>query len=1493
MTTLAPDHLPASTAVRVEGALLSADLINKIRFGDRELPGAAPADYRLPRGVRVEDAASRKWEYLKATYATFQDQLDELGDNTDPAKVTVKEWLGVLLDELGYAGLTTVPKRERIRVPGRPDPYGVSHQWQQHLPVHLLGWNTDLDRGIGTDRAPQSMVQELLNVSDEHLWALLSNGRVLRVLRDSTALVGSAYVEFNLEAIFGGDQFADFLLLYAMLHSTRFELVPKPEKKRRGAAAAEVEEDNDTAEAGTDEDTLDEAADDDLTVLTPADCRLEWWRAYSIETGIRARDRLRNQVKQALSILGSGFLQANPKFGEALTRNGKPALDDFHHELLRLAYQLVFLFVAEDRNALLMQSEAGASRKQIDALERARARYARYFSTARLRRIASRRKGDHNTDLWEGVRIVLDALGQDGGLEALALPELGGLYFRADGGEEHLALLPGSPEPLRSAKLPNENLLDAVRLLSRVRDKQGRLSRVDYRHLGADELGSVYESLLELIPRHDPEKREFWLQDLVAGNKRKTTGSYYTPSVLIEKLLDNALDPVIKRHAESGIPDHLLRIRFVDPSCGSGHVLVAAARRIALRYAQLHDNELEPAPDKVREAMGKVVRSCVHGVDINPLAAEIAKVSLWLESLNPGEPLAFLDDRIKVGNALLGTTPLLLEAGIPENAFKKLEGDEGPAINEARDRNRKELKGVEVWVQSQLGEPAVHTSTAKVRVAAEEAAAKPVGRGLAAIRELAKRHKEFEANPELERLKRVADAWCAAFIWPKRKDAPAPITTSTLKRLELGEALDGIPEPLPPMGEDPVPESDEDREWRESAGERELRDVVARNRFFHWHLEFPRVFRVEDRDAADANPVTGWQGGFDCVLGNPPWERVKIQKKEWFAAQNPYVADAGTASEREYRIGRLLESVDEHGNVIEDDRKLHREYLTAQRESKGTTNMLRDSGIFPLTGKGDVNTYAVFAEKSRMLVGPEGMAGLVLPTGIATDKTTSAFFSDLVERRQLNTVLDLENEEKLFADVHNQYRFCLFTFGGLAHEYAHVRLAFRARRPDQLDAREFTLDAEGFRRINPNSRTAPVCESPEHLRVLQGIHKRVPLLWRKAPGEPEVNQWELGPFLRMLDMATNSKSFRSADQLRRGEWVRRGTVFTKGDERYLPLYEGKFVHHFDGRFATYENASQAQINKGTLPRLGTETHQDPTALPLPRHWVHEAEVDVRLAEDLANVRKEWPHNWLLGWRDVCRASDERTVIASVLPRTAVGHTEPLFMPTSLTPPLDAFLANLSSCVLDFAARQKIQGAHLTYTYLEQLPVLAPGEYANPVDWLDGNASAPWIRARILELTYTSYETKPWASYLDDDGAPFIWDEDRRFLMRAELDAAYLHLYGIARQDLDLVLDSFRAFRNRKPELFKRTKDEIIRIYEAMTAGPYVTSLAPPPGQGPRHDPGTSPLTRVAPPTPPAQPPRVPTRKSSKPVTGGQLGALFGLEEVEGIDVQLDIFGREE
>jgi hypothetical protein len=344
-------------------------------------------------------------------------------------------------------------------------------------------------------------------------------------------------------------------------------------------------------------------------------------------------------------------------------------------------------------------------------------------------------------------------------------------------------------------------------------------------------------------------------------------------------------------------------------------------------------------------------------------------------------------------------------------------------------------------------------------------------------------------------------------------------------------------------------------------------------------------------------------------------------------------------------------------------------------------------------------------------------------------------------------------------------------------------------------------------------------------------------------------------------------------------------VFVKADERQLPLYQAKMVHQYDARFSTYEGATEAQLRLGTLPRLGADDHADPMAMPLPRYWLNESLVEGKFAAEPGRPDTGWLHNWVMSWRNICRGSDVRTVIPSVLPRTAVADTEPLLLPAITSLPLCGLLANLSSIVLDFAARQKISGAHLTYTYLEQLPVLAPDAYEKPVSWLGGQAPlALWVKDRVLELTYNSYEMAPWAQHLGDDGPPFVWDEDRRFVMRAELDAAYFHLYGIQRDDLLLVLDSFRAFRNRTPDLFHATNAEITRVYDAMAKGVYTTELTPRPARGPRHPPGTSPLTRPRREEP--EPPAAPAASGDpgpEPDSGD--GGLFGVGEI-GQDEQL-------
>jgi hypothetical protein len=326
----------------------------------------------------------------------------------------------------------------------------------------------------------------------------------------------------------------------------------------------------------------------------------------------------------------------------------------------------------------------------------------------------------------------------------------------------------------------------------------------------------------------------------------------------------------------------------------------------------------------------------------------------------------------------------------------------------------------------------------------------------------------------------------------------------------------------------------------------------------------------------------------------------------------------------------------------------------------------------------------------------------------------------------------------------------------------------------------------------------------------------------------------------MLDMATDSGHFVSEDKAETGDWSRRGNIYHHDKERLLPLYEAKMAHHYDHRFSTYDGATQAQINKGTLPRLDDAAHADPTVGALPRHWVPEALVEEKLAGDPERGKLDWSHDWLLGWRDVARVTEERTFISTVIPRIGVGHKYLLVLPRR--GPVACLQANLSAFVLDYVARQKLSGASMGYFITKQLPVLPPDRYRRGVPWLDGDGSLEsWITARVLELSFNAYDMRGYAHELGDHGGPFVWMRDRRTLLRAELDAAYFHLYGIRRNDVDYLMDSFNLVRDadEKNYVEYRTKRMILEIYDAMqhaidTGKPYASVVDPPPGQGARH-----------------------------------------------------------
>ncbi len=723
------------TSVRVAGGLLPGDVLSAVLAGS--VDGVSSGAYHLG-GESPREAAARVWTHLLGVYRRFRDDLGRIPDGDPAVGVTRERWLTLLLAELGYgrvpstgAGGLTVADRQ----------YPVSHLWGA-TPMHLLGWGVPLDKrtpGVAgaAQRAPHAMVQELLNRSEAHLWAVLSNGRLLRLLRDSTTLTGQAYVEFDLEAMFDGELFAEFALLFLLTHESRVE-VP---------------------EGGQ-----------------PADCWLERWRITAVSQGVRALSLLRDGVQQALETLGTGFLRhpANSSLRDAL-ESGSIRLDDVHQSLLRTVYRLLFWAVAEDRDALLdPHADPGAA-----------ARYREYFSSTRLRRLAQHRNGSAHDDQWDAVTVVMAALAATGGEPRLGLPGLGGLFSAA------------ADDVLTGCRLGNQPLLAAIRSLSIVAPK-GQLRRtVDFRNLGAEELGSIYESLLELVPRRDPLTQTFTLETL-AGNDRKTTGSYYTPTELVDLVLDTALDPVLDDAEKQPDPAAaLLAVTACDPAIGSGHFMVAAARRIATRLAAVRTGEVDPTPTTVADAMHDVVARCIYGVDVNPMAADLAKVSLWLEAMSPGRPLSFLDHHIKVGNALLGTTPALLHAGIPDAAYVALSGDDKPTVNAWRKLNEQQRAG-----QSSLfDDGGIDVSNAAQRAAVEEVAGRAAAAlTLADVAWAAGRYTTLQTSDRLVRDRRVADAWCAAFLTPKTP-ADIPITHATLEQL----SQEGPPPPWSPPSTPPPP----------------------------------------------------------------------------------------------------------------------------------------------------------------------------------------------------------------------------------------------------------------------------------------------------------------------------------------------------------------------------------------------------------------------------------------------------------------------------------------------------------------------------------------------------------------------------------------------------------------------------------------------------------------------------------------------------------------
>jgi hypothetical protein len=1128
---------------------------------------------------------------------------------------------------------------------------------------------------LSTDRSRSAAfaLQDYVNEQDDALWGLATNGTVLRLMRDNASLTRPAYIEADLAQIFTNEDAASFSTLWLLFHRTRFG--------NEGAPAT--------------------------------DCDLERWRDAGAKEGEASRDRLAGQVQLALKLLGSGFLEANPELSKRL-QSGDIALTDWFNELLRLVYRLIFLMVAEDRNLLHPPKAPAAARKL----------YADGYSLSALRTLCTRgATWDRHHDRYEGMKILFRSLSS--GEDALALPALGGL-FAAD-------QLPH----LGTARLRNRAFMEAVYRLSWLTDeKKTGMVPVNWRSMETEELGSVYESLLELQPQLGRDGRTLHFAAEAGeqrGNQRKITGSFYTPDPLVEALLDSTLDPILDRiEAESNDPAKaLLELRIIDPACGSGHFLLAAARRIATRLARIRA-EGTPSTEDFRHALRDVARCCIHGVDRNPMAVELTKVALWIETVDPGLPLGFFDAQIRCGDALLGVFDLkVLQDGIPDTAYKPLAGDDKDTARYYAQAN-KGTKG---------GQGELNLSGSGWRMPDT----KPLAADFSGFRNLpeetvdqigakAKRFEFLRKGQDFLRAQSACDLYLAAFLLPKTGGAPTdpsqrtvPTTEELWQTLNQGKIHPAMEAALA---------------------------AARRARAFHWPLEFPDVMQ---------------RGGFDVVLGNPPWDTMSPDYKEFFAIYDPEIRHMSPAEQEEAFARFLADPV-----------------ITARWQEHCTAlytavHFIKSSGRYRLfsegnLGKGDFNVYRMFVETALAATREGCVAAQFVPEGLYNGANASAIRKELFSAFNLKSLAGFENTKGIwFPRVHTAMKFCIYVAWkeGRTEEF---HAAFRVNSAEKLEAfmlgRGLRIPVPVVAEFSPDAMAIMEFAAQSEIDVCSRMYALYPKFGSEVRDAPRRH------YMREVDMGTDRD------------------LFSEGDEG-LPVFEGRMIDTYDYRA------------KGYVSGRGRSAEWEDYEFGSPKKRIRSQWRIV--AEKIPEKLGARTDRFRVGFCDVASPTNQRSLVATLLPgRCISGHSVPTveFSPADMNYLL-LWIGVANSLVLDFLVRPKVS-LHMTYTVMDSLPF--PRVFGQ-------TPSAKEIARRVCSLCAVGPEMEEFRQQAVDEGVlisvyDVIEDPERRAVVAAEIDVLVARdVYRMSKDEMLYILDpdnilgkdcgveTFKALRNAEMRLF--------------------------------------------------------------------------------------------
>ena len=1247
------------TSIHIYGHLLSDDILHNIER-DNTLIGNRDQDFGMD--ISVSSAIDYVWSSLRNDWNFYKERAgnERLAGRDPYGTRRARDLMERLLQSLGYKLDRQVAN---IEVAGTG--YDISYTCQElgKMPFIVIGENISTDGSIDTldkcsldyrakggmrKKSAHATMLEYLNAT-ENVYGIISNGQLLRIIRNSGQLVKLTYIEFDLRRMLEEDKYTEFCLMFRLLHASRFRT------------------------------SGDEP------------CVMERWFNMSIESGNRIRNGLSRAVQTTMETIGNAVLTSKGEGNDALRRafaDGTMDAARLNKELIHFIYRLLFLFIIEERG-LVYQIPDSVDAPDYKQQCQWQDIYKKYYAASRLRRLSelSYLKQRQYSDLWQGLMDTFHLFEPDTFGEKLGIKPLGGVLF----GTETLHWL-------KQCQVSNRDLLAAFAALNEFTDERQQRVKINYSSLDVEEFGSVYEGILEMRPFVQPGvAASDWQFGFVGGLDRQSTSSYYTRPDLVQNLIKTTLEPVIKeKMADCATTEEkvkaLLNMKVCDAASGSGHIVLAMARTIAWYVCTLRTGEDNPASLDYRQALREVISRCVYAVDYNPDAVELCKVVLWIESYCAGKPLSFLDHHIRCGNSVLGVSDLqMLIDGVPDKALTAEDKDTLKALKKLNQEAVKAVNGntgneptfgfenpfgIEEMTIAQIG---LADKIRFINHLPEETLEQEIVKQL--------RWQELMASARVDCLRRACDIYTYAFYHIVKADelykdkgntdkeldleAEVPYTKTVMRALQEIEAMECLEKgkPLPTY-------------YRQLSADfkTEVRRMAEEQRFFHWCVEFPEVFAANK--------------GFDVMCGNPPWDKIKVEDKKWFESHGRAdIVNAGTANQRKKAIADLPVS----------DPILYKEYTKSLADAEALSRFVRLAGRFDLTATGDIDLYPMFAE--LCLSFSKEAWGLVLPTGIAVNDSNKAFFSKLIDENRLVSLYDFENKEGLF-DIHRMFKFCLLVAGKPQDTPRTVSGGFYLTRLDHLldPRRIYTLQTSDFARLNPNTKTCPVFRTSRDAKLTAKIYRNSTILYNEITGD---NPWNV-KFSRMLDMSNDSYLFRTYAQLTAQGATLNGNTFTTIDgETYVPLYEGKMIWHYNHHYGTWptEGERPNSINTPSEDELA-----NPDSCIMPWYWVPLAAVKDRLVkyDKDGNVVWEWKHKWMLNYRGLTNATNERTFICSPIPDSCgVGNSATLLYAERRTMPVASLCAMMSSLVFDYATRQKVGGTNMSTYFVKQLPVITP------------------------------------------------------------------------------------------------------------------------------------------------------------------------------------------